>query len=95
MATYDHLTASSVSVLDQAKGLNWRRAYINSEAGRTELETDYPDIYAGLCGEGNLWGTEPAVATEEIAEPATPSLEERVNDLEQTVDTMLTGGDAT
>ena len=59
-----NITESSVSVIDVRDGQRWRRAYVNSEDGRAQLQVDFPDAYKELCGEGKAWGTEPTVFLE-------------------------------
>lgn len=59
-----NITETSVSILKVRDGENWRRAYINSEDGRVQLQKDFPAAYEELCGEGKPWGTEPTVFPE-------------------------------
>lgn len=59
-----NITETSVSILEVRDGENWRRAYVNSEDGRAQLQADFPADYDELCGEGKPWGTEPTVFPE-------------------------------
>lgn len=73
--TLDMLTSNSVSVIKQTYvevggteypiGEPWRRAYVNSESGRSALESELPEPYRSAVLA--VWGDHPTVseATEE------------------------------
>ena len=92
-------TENSVSILEVRDGQNWRRAYVNSADGRAQLQADFPAAYEKLCGESKTWGTEPTVLP--MPEPedngqaetgeAQPSQEERIAELEEALDLLLSG----
>lgn len=67
-----NITETSVSVLEVRDGENWRRAYVNSEDGRAQLQVDFPDAYEELCGEGKPWGVEPTVLPDPVPEYVEP-----------------------
>ena len=71
----DRLTEKSVSILTKTYAdvngeniivNNHRRAYVNSEDGRLELTADLNEPY--LSAVMAMWGDEPTVTLEEIAE---------------------------
>lgn len=76
-------TIDSVSILEVRNEINWRRAYSNSEEGRAQLQVEFPEAYAELCGEDKLWGTEPIVfpAPETEPIPTEPTVDEILNAL--------------
>ena len=91
-----NITDTSVSIFEVRDGENWRRAYVNSEDGRAQLQADFPDAYEELCGEGKSWGAEATVFPEpepEYVDPgeAQPTTEERIAELEEALDLLLSG----
>lgn len=74
--TVDMLTESSVSILTQKfievddvvqqVGKNHRRAYVNSERGRTELQESEPaDVVSSVFA---IWGDVPTVEDQDITD---------------------------
>lgn len=65
----DMLTKNSVSIKKQTETGIWRKAYVNSEQSRQELQTEVPEPYLSEILE--VWGDAPTVI-EEVPESQEP-----------------------
>ncbi len=90
----DMLTKSSVSIKKQTETGIWRKAYVNSEQSRQELQTEVPEPY--LSEILAAWGDVSTVIEElpESQEPTLlkPTVEDRLEAMEEALLFITLGG---